>query len=68
MLLLSYNRLTKINACIIPEEPDTNEIHQQICNSRDNQVMPKNYTYQRSEVSSYLYNRSKTLSKRLLLN
>lgn len=34
--------LTKINTSIIPEEPDTNKIHQQICHCRNNQVMPIN--------------------------
>lgn len=32
--------LTKIYTCVIPEEPDTNKVHQQIRHCRNNQVMP----------------------------
>lgn len=35
-------RLTKIYTRIIPEEPNTNKVHNKICHCRNNQVMPVN--------------------------
>lgn len=33
LILTAMKMLTKINTCIIPEEPNTDEIHQQVCDS-----------------------------------
>lgn len=45
-------RRTKIDSGIIPEEPNTNKIYQQIGNSWDDQVMPKNDTNQETIIKN----------------
>lgn len=48
-VLSTSERLTKINTCIVPKEPHTDEIHQQISHSRDYQVMPRSWSNYRSK-------------------
>lgn len=53
-------RHTQINASIIPEEPDTNEIDQQICHSWDYQVMPRSWSHEPLEKNDQHVNRNCT--------